>query len=128
MRRSGCPTKGGNLGSLPVIQNVRPFLFCWISPSPKNWVPLSPDYIPYIVDEFCQKFCLRHAFSVTQSWLICKSYLELNPWIQSSVQQDYLPLRMEKSHTQQRKIYSFSPPEKKNINKFTSIVILIILI
>ena len=35
-----------------------------------------------------KKACLRHAFSVTQSWHIWKSSLELNRLIQYSVEQD----------------------------------------
>ena len=45
MGRSGCPTKGGNLGGLPASQKVWTFPLCWISPPLKNWVPQITDYI-----------------------------------------------------------------------------------
>ena len=47
--------------------------------------------VSVIAFNFFQKFYLMHAFSITQSWLIWKSSLELNLLIQNSVQQDYLP-------------------------------------
>ena len=100
MRRSGCPTKGGNLGGLPASQKFWTFPFCWMPPQPKKMSPPVPwshsiywkkRYLQQLLDKFYQTFCLRHAFSVTQLWLIWKSSLELNPLIQNSVQQDYLP-------------------------------------
>ena len=95
MGRSGCPTKRGNLGGLPASQTVWTFPFFWISSPLKSWVLLFPDHTPYIgektafsLTKFYQTFCLRHASSVTQLWLIWKSSLELNLLIQNSIQQD----------------------------------------
>ena len=41
MRRSGCPTKGGNLGGLFASPKVRTCPFRWISPPPKIRAPSS---------------------------------------------------------------------------------------
>ena len=46
--------------------------------------------------KFYPKFCLWRTLSVSQSWLIWKSSLELNCVIQNNVQQDYLlPCRIK---------------------------------
>ena len=48
MERSGCPTKGENLGGPPASQNVWTFPFCLISPPFKKFSPLPLDHTPYI--------------------------------------------------------------------------------
>ena len=97
----GCPTKGGKLWAVPESQNVWNFPFCWISLPPKTLSPFVPwsnsvywgkkSYLQQLLDKFYETFCLRHVFWVKQSWLTWKISLELNPLIQNSVQQDYLP-------------------------------------
>ena len=100
-------------------------------------------YLLQLWDKFYQKFCLRHAFSVTQSWLIWKSSSELNPLILSSVQQDYLselyPIIRLNIYgkpwwcgriTPKSQNCTHFPHQKKTQynNKFTSLVIIIIFI
>ena len=95
MGRLGSSTKGARRG-LPASPKVWTFLFCWISPPPNKWFPLvSPlitdHMLEKLLDKFYQKFWLQRIFWVTQSWLILKSLLEINPLLQKSVQQDSLP-------------------------------------
>ena len=95
---SGCPTKGGNLG---VFQQARKFeLSNSVGYYPHQKIKFScpliilhilkKRYLLQILDKFYQNFLLRHAFSVTQSWLIWKSSFKPHTLIQNSVQQDYL--------------------------------------
>ena len=79
MGRSGYPTKGGNWVRVSLQGlHARTFLFCWISPPPKNHVSCpSPDHRSHIGKKgnsysFYQNFCLWRAFSVTQLWLYFK--------------------------------------------------------
>ena len=103
MRRSGCPTKGGNLEGLFASPKVRSCPFRWISPPPKNRAPpfLSWSQIIYwekkvsllafrqILPKIKNFTCGVH-FQL-QNWLIWESLMKLSLLIQNSVQQDYLP-------------------------------------
>ena len=127
MRRSGCPTKGENLGGLPESQKV-----CWISPPPKNWVHLFSDHTSYIqvsltafrkiLSKTLPEACIfsnlimtyLEKFIGTKS-IDTKQYLAgLSPRIIPHYFPKHLleTLEMEKNHTQQPKIYSFPQPEK----------------
>ena len=110
MGRLGYPNKGRNLGDCVCVCVCGGRGGGGLSANPKvsysvgyhlhqkvESPRLSPDYTPRIakmsliaLEKFYQKFCLWRIFSTTQSWLIWKSSLELNPLIQNSVQQDYL--------------------------------------
>ena len=99
MGRLGYPNKGRNLGDcVCVSENPKVSYSVGYHLHQKVESPrLSPDYTPRIakmsliaLEKFYQKFCLWRIFSTTQSWLIWKNSLELNPLIQNSVQQDYL--------------------------------------
>ena len=99
--RSGCPTNRKNRGrgveALPASHKVWTFRYCWISPSPKNCVPIPPLMTDHILEKKVSLIAFRQIFprflpvasifSYT-SWLIWKSSLEQNSLIQNSVQQD----------------------------------------
>ena len=127
MGRPGCPTKKRNWWESP----CKPKRF-ELSPSVEyhphqnieSTCPLITDHIleKTILIAFRQilsKILVRHAFSVSQSWLICKNWLE----IKSSriISQNYSPLSPLTfmgnpgdggNPTKQPKMYSFTQPEK----------------
>ena len=64
-----------------------PFLVC-VTPS---LLGSQTTYKKNIFSNSFLKICLWYSFSVSQPWLTWEGSLELNPLIQNSVQQDYLP-------------------------------------
>ena len=134
MGRSGCPIKGGKLGGLPTSQKVWTFRFCWISLPSKNWVPLSCDQTPYIGKKVCLTAFRQTLSNILPDASIFSSTIMtyskrvigtkcldtkqcpagLSPRIIPYCPPKHLweTLGMRKNHTQQPKIYSFSPPEK----------------
>ena len=92
--------QGMEFGETPCMPKVRTFSFHWISPPPKTWVSLSPDYQPHIEKKKVSLIVFRQILSKilpeacifsNTIMIYSKILLELNPLIQNSVQQDYLP-------------------------------------
>ena len=98
MIRLGFPTKWGNWRSPCKRKSLKFSILFDIIPLKKVslTLPWSHPHIgkkryPYSFYKFYQKICLWRIYLATKSWLIWKSLSELNPLIQISVQQDYLP-------------------------------------
>ena len=136
MGRSGCPTKGGNLESLPASQKVWTFIFCSISPPLKNWVSLSPDHRLHIRKKVSlrafRKILSKHLpgacilSNTIITYLIklvgiksfntkqCPAGLSLRIIPHYLRKHLYETLGMGKNPMLQLKIYSFPPPEKSH--------------
>ena len=136
MRRSGCPTKGRNLGGLPASQKFWTFPFCWMSPQPKKMSPpvpwshsiywkkkVSPTAFRQILSNILPEACIfsntimtyLKKFIGTKSLDTKQCPARLSPRIIPHYPPKHLweTLGMGKNQPQQPKMCSFLPPEKK---------------
>ena len=85
------------MGDLPASPKIWTFPFCWISPPPENWVPYPyRDHRPHIIKKKIlliafRKYLPAACIFIYEIITYLKNLLELNPLIQDSDQQDYLP-------------------------------------